>query len=145
MRKEDLIEVSYKNIFYPLLTSFEGKWGPEAAHQRMIGFMKTVERLPFLKEALSRLVDCQYPALESESLGMRVKHPIALAAGFDKNGVAIDTCGIIFSVVTPGSFTKLAFAGNQPQRIFRLKEDRGLINRMSFPGERTTKGKERLS
>lgn len=61
------------------------------------------------------------------------KHPLGLAAGFDKNGVAIrfwDAVG--FSHIEVGTVTPLGQPGNPKPRIFRLKKDKALINRLGF-------------
>ncbi|HEY0182839.1 MAG TPA: quinone-dependent dihydroorotate dehydrogenase [Rhodopila sp.] len=73
------------------------------------------------------------PALAISCLGRRFGNPIGLAAGFDKNaaaGPAILRLG--FGFVETGSVTPRAQSGNPKPRIFRLTEDRGLINRLGF-------------
>ncbi len=72
-------------------------------------------------------------ALAVMAFGRRLKSPIGLAAGFDKNGVAIDALGRLgFGFVEVGTVTKRAQAGNAKPRLFRLAEDRAVINRMGF-------------
>ena len=65
--------------------------------------------------------------------GIDFAHPICLAAGFDKDAEAIDACHALgFAGVEVGTLTPLAQAGNPKPRLFRLPEDRGVINRMGF-------------
>ena len=65
--------------------------------------------------------------------GVEFAHPICLAAGFDKDAEAIDACHALgFAGVEVGTLTPLAQAGNPKPRLFRLAEDRGVINRMGF-------------
>jgi dihydroorotate dehydrogenase len=74
-----------------------------------------------------------HPALGISVLGRRFGNPIGLAAGFDKNaaaGPALLRLG--FGFVETGSITPLPQAGNPRPRIFRLTEDRGIINRLGF-------------
>ena len=65
--------------------------------------------------------------------GIDFAHPICLAAGFDKDAEAIGACHALgFAGVEVGTLTPLAQAGNPKPRLFRLAEDRGVINRMGF-------------
>lgn len=65
--------------------------------------------------------------------GLRFDHPIGLAAGFDKNGVAATRWSRLgFSFAELGTVTRHAQPGNPRPRLFRLPADRALINRMGF-------------
>jgi dihydroorotate dehydrogenase len=76
------------------------------------------------------------PRLGVKIWGRRLDNPIGLAAGFDKNAEVPDALlGIGFGLVEIGSVTPRAQAGNPRPRLFRLPEDRGVINRMGFPGQ----------
>ena len=73
------------------------------------------------------------PILASNVMGLGFGNPIGLAAGFDKNGEAID--GLLdlgFGFVEIGTITPLSQAGNERPRMFRLSEDEGVINRYGF-------------
>jgi dihydroorotate dehydrogenase len=73
--------------------------------------------------------------LSVELWGRRLSNPIGLAAGFDKNAEVPDALlAIGFGLVEIGSVTPRPQAGNPRPRLFRLAEDRGVINRMGFPG-----------
>ena len=76
------------------------------------------------------------PSLGVEVWGRHLSNPIGLAAGFDKNAEAIDALlRLGFGVVEIGSVTPRPQPGNPRPRLFRLAEDRGVINRMGFPGQ----------
>jgi dihydroorotate dehydrogenase len=73
------------------------------------------------------------PALMVNAFGLEFSNPVGLAAGFDKNAAAID--GLLaqgFGFVETGTVTPLPQPGNPKPRIFRLKEDRAVINRLGF-------------
>ncbi len=66
-------------------------------------------------------------------MGLRFRTPFGLAAGFDKNAVAVAGLGALgFGHVEVGTVTPKAQPGNPAPRLFRLPEDKGLINRMGF-------------
>jgi dihydroorotate dehydrogenase len=66
-------------------------------------------------------------------MGLTFESPFGLAAGFDKNAIAVRALGEIgFSHVEIGTVTAIAQEGNEAPRLFRLKQDRALINRMGF-------------
>ncbi|MCZ4296717.1 quinone-dependent dihydroorotate dehydrogenase [Henriciella marina] len=68
--------------------------------------------------------------------GLRLKSPVGLAAGFDKNArVAAHTHKFGFGFAECGTVTPKAQTGNPKPRVFRLKEDKGVINRMGFPSD----------
>ncbi len=70
---------------------------------------------------------------EVQSMGLNFYSPFGLAAGFDKNAVAIKALGDLgFSHVEVGTVTAVAQPGNEKPRLFRLIPDRALINRMGF-------------
>ena len=71
------------------------------------------------------------PALAVRALGTVFPNPIGLAAGFDKDAVAIGPLmGLGFGFVEAGTVTPLPQAGNPKPRLFRLEQDRAVINRM---------------
>lgn len=75
-------------------------------------------------------------ALEVELLGLRFANPVGLAAGFDKNAEAVDALARLgFGFVEVGSLTPKPQPGNARPRLFRLAEDRAVINRFGFNNE----------
>jgi dihydroorotate dehydrogenase len=76
------------------------------------------------------------PSLTIRVWGRSLPNPVGLAAGFDKNAEAPDALlKLGFGLVEIGSVTPYAQQGNPRPRLFRLPDDRGVINRMSFPGQ----------
>ena len=75
----------------------------------------------------------EYPQLNSRIFGLDFKNPVGLAAGFDKNGeVIIPLFKLGFGFVEVGTSTPLAQDGNEKPRLFRLAEDKAVINRFGF-------------
>ena len=73
------------------------------------------------------------PVLATEVLGLRFHNPIGLAAGFDKDAAAVlPLLRLGFGFVEAGTVTPLPQPGNPRPRLFRLPEDRAVINRMGF-------------
>ncbi len=86
------------------------------------------------------------PSLEVEIWGRRLANPIGLAAGFDKNAEVPDAMlGLGFGFVEIGSVTPRPQEGNPRPRLFRLGDDRGVINRMGFPGQGLEAVRSRLA
>lgn len=78
--------------------------------------------------------------------GRDLPNPIGLAAGFDKNAEAPDALlSLGFGLVEVGSVTPRPQEGNPRPRLFRLAEDRGVINRMGFPGQGLDAARSRLA
>jgi dihydroorotate dehydrogenase len=86
------------------------------------------------------------PSLAVSVWGRTLPNPVGLAAGFDKNAEVPDAMlGLGFGFVEIGSVTPRPQAGNPRPRLFRLPEDRGVINRMGFPGEGLDAARSRLA
>jgi dihydroorotate dehydrogenase len=78
-------------------------------------------------------------------MGLRFRTPFGLAAGFDKNAVAVAGLGALgFGHVEVGTVTPKAQPGNPSPRLFRLPEDKGLINRMGFNNDGVAQMASRL-
>ena len=76
------------------------------------------------------------PILKTRIAGLKMSNPVGLAAGLDKNGEALDGLSRLgFGAVECGSVTPRAQPGNPKPRLFRLSEDRAVINRMGFNNE----------
>lgn len=73
------------------------------------------------------------PILRTALAGLDLPNPVGLAAGLDKNGEALEGLSRLgFGAVECGSVTPRAQVGNPKPRLFRLSEDRAIINRMGF-------------
>lgn len=97
---------------------------PETAHRLALGGLNA------LPSAALRPVD---PRLGVTLAGLRFAHPMLLAAGFDKDGVAAHTMGRFgFAGMEVGTLTPQPQAGNPRPRLFRLTDDAAVINRMGF-------------
>jgi dihydroorotate dehydrogenase len=110
---------------YPYLRPLLHLLPPEAAHN--LGLFLLHYRL------LPRAATPARLELETEVFGLRFSNPVGLAAGFDKNAVAVD--GLLaqgFGFVETGTVTPRPQAGNAKPRIFRLVEDEAVINRLGF-------------
>jgi dihydroorotate dehydrogenase len=109
---------------------------PERAHHLAVRWICLAARVPVLRTLLAAALAPRYRELRTEALGLRMHGPFGLAAGFDKNAVAIDGMAMIgFDHVEIGTVTGEPQPGNPPQRLFRLVPDRALINRMGFNNE----------
>ena len=115
-------------MIYPILFRlFLTRLDPETAHHlgmfaiRAASALRLTSLLPKIKSS------------KVEAMGLSFEGPFGLAAGFDKNAIAIRALGEIgFSHVEIGTVTAIAQSGNETPRLFRLKKDRALINRMGF-------------
>lgn len=118
------------DIYAGPIGSYMSNLDPERAHNLAIWFAKhnlTTVRLPFIPTPTDP------PRLSSTVWGMQFSNPIGLAAGFDKHAEAMP--GLFkmgFGFVEVGSVTPKPQPGNPSPRVFRLKEDRAVINRYGF-------------
>lgn len=86
------------------------------------------------------------PVLATEAFGLRFRNPIGLAAGFDKDAAAVvPLLRLGFGFVEVGTVTPRPQAGNPRPRLFRLPEDRAVINRMGFNNGGLDRFRERLA
>ena len=76
------------------------------------------------------------PSKPVEAFGLTFKNPIGLAAGYDKDGIAVRGLSTLgFGHIEVGTVTPRPQPGNPKPRVFRLVEDEAVINRMGFPGK----------
>ncbi|KIA84536.1 dihydroorotate dehydrogenase [Kaistella solincola] len=115
----------YKSIIRPILFNFD----PEKVHYFTFSVLKNLRFLPqiFLPKPL------EDPRLEREVFGLKFKNPVGLAAGFDKDAKMFQELSDLgFGFIEIGTLTPKAQEGNPKKRLFRLKEDSAIINRMGF-------------
>lgn len=117
-------------LFRPILFSFD----PEIAHDFSLSLMRLVGASPSLRHLMTWLY--QTPQKPVNIFGLTFPNPIGIAAGYDKDGLAWQGLSYIgFGHVEVGTVTLLPQPGNPRPRLFRLPEDRALINRLGFPGK----------
>ncbi|GEM84699.1 quinone-dependent dihydroorotate dehydrogenase [Meiothermus hypogaeus] len=121
---------------YELFKPWLFRQDPETIHERVMhGLAWLGQRGPTL-ELMRRLCAVQDERLAVTAFGLRFPNPIGLAAGFDKNAVAVRAWAALgFGHVEIGSVTALPQPGNDKPRLFRLPQDQALINRMGFNNE----------
>ncbi|HEX2213750.1 MAG TPA: dihydroorotate dehydrogenase (quinone), partial [Mycobacterium sp.] len=106
---------------------------PERIHTWVFALLRAVTYLPWPRRALRRWLAPRDPVLASTVFGVQFDGPLGLAAGFDKNGSGLHTWGALgFGYAEVGTVTAQAQPGNPQPRMFRLPEDRALLNRMGF-------------
>ena len=131
----------YKYILQPLLFQFDA----EKAHHITFGLIKFLFKIPFVSQIFKSIYHYEHPSLEREVFGLKFKNPVGLAAGFDKNAVMIDEFSNLgFGFIEIGTLTPKAQVGNDKPRLFRLKEDQALINRMGFNNDGVKEAIEHL-
>jgi dihydroorotate dehydrogenase len=118
------------SLVRPLLFQLE----PEKAHALMIWAMRWAGKLPPVRVLLKSWFDS--PSKPVKAFGLSFKNPVGLAAGYDKDGTGWrGLASLGFGHIEVGTVTPKPQEGNPQPRIFRLAEDRALINRMGFPGK----------
>jgi dihydroorotate dehydrogenase len=105
----------------PLLFSL----APERAHELTLSLLKSAHRMGMMRQSIAaKPVTC---------MGIQFPNPVGLAAGLDKNGAYIDAlAGLGFGFIEIGTITPRPQAGNPHPRLFRLPEEKAIINRMGF-------------
>ncbi|MCM2393499.1 quinone-dependent dihydroorotate dehydrogenase [Streptomyces albipurpureus] len=132
----------YKLFFHLVFQRMD----PEAAHHQAVRWIRLAASVPVLRTYIAAVLAPRYKELRTEALGLRMHGPFGLAAGFDKNAVAIDGLAMLgFDHVEIGTVTGLAQPGNPKKRLFRLVVDRALINRMGFNNEGSAAVAQRLA
>jgi dihydroorotate dehydrogenase len=119
----------YERLLKPILFSMD----PETVHHLAINLLKVLSQSPRLLDLIPKF---QNTKLERNYFGLTFPNPIGLAAGFDKNGVALPAWAALgFGFVELGTVTSQSQLGNSRPRLFRVTEIEGLINRLGFNNE----------
>ncbi|AWN17436.1 quinone-dependent dihydroorotate dehydrogenase [Salinisphaera sp. LB1] len=93
----------------------------------------TLDQLSRFASLAHRLYGARVPALPTELMGLTLPNPVGLAAGLDKNGAHVDgLAGLGFGFIEVGTVTPKPQPGNPKPRLFRLPEQRALLNRFGF-------------
>ena len=118
---------------YSLLKPLLFRADPETVHDRVMGELARAGRHPHALRLFSSLYSVQDTRLNVRRFGLTFPNPVGLAAGFDKNALAVPTWPALgFGFTEVGSVTAHAQPGNPKPRLFRLPEDEALINRLGF-------------
>jgi dihydroorotate dehydrogenase len=119
----------YKLLIRPILFCFD----PEKVHYFTFSLIRIVSKIPGFSGLFLALYEVKDSRLETEVFGLKFKNPVGLAAGFDKNAVLYkELSNFGFGFIEIGTITPKAQNGNPKKRLFRLKEDSAIINRMGF-------------
>lgn len=126
---------------YKLIRVFLFLLEPERVH----GWVASLLQFPGISRVFASLYRKENRRLERKLLGLTFKNPVGLAAGFDKDARMVDPLADLgFGFVEIGTLTPKAQAGNPKPRLFRLRRDQALINRMGFNNEGVDAAVERL-
>ncbi len=119
----------YKLILRPLLFQYD----PERIHHITFKMIRFFCKIPFMKNIFKGIYSVNDPRLKTEVFGLEFKNPIGLAAGFDKDAKLYNELSNFgFGFIEIGTVTPKPQEGNPKKRLFRLKADQAIINRMGF-------------
>lgn len=122
----------YKLLIRPILFCFD----PEKVHHFTFSFIKICSKIPLFSAVIRNTFIITDKRLERQLFGLTFKNPVGLAAGFDKNAVLYNELADFgFGFIEIGTVTPKGQEGNPKKRLFRLKSDQGIINRMGFNNE----------
>ncbi len=127
----------YQSVLRPLLFALDA----EKAHNLTLSALQQ----PILAHIAKSLYGFSHPNLRREVFGLPFENPVGLAAGLDKNAAVFNQMADLgFGFVEIGTVTPRPQAGNPKPRLFRLKADQAIINRMGFNNEGVEKIVQRL-
>jgi dihydroorotate dehydrogenase len=119
----------YKLLIRPILFLFD----PEKVHYFTFSLIRILCKIPYVASLFRSLYQVKNKKLERKLFGLTFINPVGLAAGFDKNAVLYnELANFGFGFIEIGTVTPKGQLGNPKKRLFRLKEDQGIINRMGF-------------
>ncbi|SHG52767.1 dihydroorotate oxidase A [Salegentibacter echinorum] len=122
----------YKTIIRPILFKFDPEW----VHHFTFKFLKNFGQTKIFQKYIEKNFKLEDSHLEREVFGLKFKNPVGLAAGFDKDAKLYkELSNLGFGFIEIGTLTPKPQPGNDKKRLFRLKEDQAIINRMGFNNE----------
>ena len=131
----------YKQLIRPLFFLFD----PEKIHYFTFSLVRATSKIPGFSALYRSLYLVDDKRLEREVFGLKFKNPVGLAAGFDKDAKLYkELSNFGFGFIEIGTLTPKGQDGNPRQRLFRLKEDSAIINRMGFNNGGVLEAVERL-
>jgi dihydroorotate dehydrogenase len=118
---------------YPFIRSLLFLLNPESAHNLTLRAIRLAGAIAPINSLLRYIY--QVPAMPIEAFGLKFSNPVGLAAGYDKDGLGWRGLACLgFGHIEIGTVTPRPQPGNPQPRLFRLPEQKALINRMGFPG-----------
>ncbi len=130
----------YKSLIRPFLFLFDA----ERIHIFSFKFIKIAAKLG-LRPLVRNAYQMEDIRLEREICGLRFKNPVGLAAGFDKDAKLFrELADFGFGFIEIGTLTPKPQIGNPKKRLFRLRADQAIVNRMGFNNEGVFEAVERL-
>ncbi len=131
----------YKLIIRPILFWFD----PEKVHHFTFSAIYFFSKIPFFSSICNSLYEVKDKRLEREVFGLKFKNPVGLAAGFDKDAKLYkELSNFGFGFIEIGTLTPKPQEGNPKKRLFRLKSNSAIINRMGFNNGGVQEAVERL-
>jgi len=125
--------LSSQHFMYKFLRNLLFLFPAEGVHHFSMKGLKWACRLGFLRRLVALTCRPEGSGLVREVFGLSFRNPVGLGAGFDKNALYLRELEALgFGFVEIGTVTPLAQAGNDQPRLFRLRVDQALINRMGF-------------
>ncbi len=119
----------YKILIRPVFFLFEA----ETAHRLAMNVLWMISKIPLVKRLLKWWYCKSSLTHRIQLFGIDFKNPIGLAAGFDKDGKYVELLDLLgFGFIEVGTVTPKPQKGNPKPRLFRLKKDQAIINRMGF-------------
>ena len=131
----------YKLLLRPILFWFD----PEKVHYFTFSLIRNLTIIPGVSWLFRTLYLVNDKRLETEVFGLKFPNPVGLAAGFDKDAKLYnELANFGFGFIEIGTLTPVGQDGNQKKRLFRLKKDSAIINRMGFNNGGVQEAIERL-
>lgn len=125
---------------YRLIRPLLFRLDAEQAHNLSLNALRVVGQLPMTNDLLHKLFDVNDSRLHAEAFGLEFKNPVGLAAGYDKNGIALaGLSGLGFGHIEVGTVTLKPQAGNPKPRVYRVPPAGAVINAMGFPNRGVAK------
>jgi dihydroorotate dehydrogenase len=130
----DIYQSSIRPFLFSVLKA-DPEWLHQQTFRALDSLARTSDRAPsrWIQAQLQQSCCLSHPAIEQTLWGLKFPNPLGLAAGFDKDGVAANLWGNFgFGFAELGTVTLKAQPGNPRPRLFRLIEDKAVLNRMGF-------------